>query len=80
MSGQKEVSSAYALSIIEEGLKDIVPFKITTFAAWDGIEHYTVRNWNDKSKEITHITFYITEVLWEAMKMDIVLESLQRNY
>ena len=50
MSGQKEVSSAYALSIIEEGLKDIVPFKITTFAAWDVIEHYTVRNWNDKSK------------------------------
>lgn len=50
MRGQKEVSSAYALSIIEEGLKDIVPFKITTFAVWNGIEHYTVRNWNDKSK------------------------------
>ena len=51
MRGEKEVSSSYALSIIEEGLRDIVPFKITTYATWSGVEHYVVRNWNDKSKK-----------------------------
>lgn len=51
MSGEKEVSSAYALSIIEEGLRDIVPFKIVTFATWDGVDHFVVRNWDDKSKK-----------------------------
>lgn len=51
MRGEKEVSSSYALSIIEEGLRDIVPFKITTYATWSGVEHYIVRNWNDKSKK-----------------------------
>lgn len=51
MSGEKEVSSAYALSIIEEGLRDIVPLKIVTFATWDGVDHFVVRNWDDKSKK-----------------------------
>ena len=50
MQGEKEIASAYALSIIEEGIRDIVPFKTSTFCANRYVTHYTVRDWNDKSK------------------------------
>lgn len=47
----KEIESAYALSIIEEGLRDIIPFKIVTFSAgWDSVEHFLVRGFKEKTK------------------------------
>lgn len=51
MHGEKEIASAYALSIIEEGLRDIVPFKTVTFNAENDVNHYVVRDWDDKSKK-----------------------------
>lgn len=52
MGGEKEINSAYALSIIEEGLRGIIPYKLTTFMASGGmIKHFTIRNWNDKGKK-----------------------------
>ena len=51
MSGDKEVQQAYASSIIEYALKDILPFKITVFTSSKGIEHHVVKNWNDLSSE-----------------------------
>jgi len=50
MRGEKEIASAYALAIIEEGLKGIVPFKTVTFSAGSSnIMHYIIKNWEDKS-------------------------------
>lgn len=51
MHGEKEIASAYALSIIEEGLRGIVPFKTVTFSARGGVEHHVVRDWNSKSNK-----------------------------
>lgn len=52
MMGEKEVSSAYALSIIEEGLKGVVPFKLTTFKASRAeVKHFIIKDWKDKSKK-----------------------------
>ena len=50
MSGDKEMFSTYALSTIEEGLKGIIPFKLVTFSASHGVEHYLMKDWKDKSK------------------------------
>jgi cobalamin biosynthesis protein CobT len=58
MRGTKEVYSAHALSVIEEGLRDIIPFKTATFCSEDGgIRHYVVRGWSDKSKNNYSINF-----------------------
>lgn len=52
MCGEKELNSAYALSIIEEGLKGVIPFKLVTFkAGYNKIYHYIIKNWNDNSKK-----------------------------
>ena len=53
MRGDKETSSAFALSIIEEGLRGIIPFKLVTFNAsfYGGINHYVIKNWNDNLKK-----------------------------
>jgi hypothetical protein len=50
MSGEKELESAKALAMIEEGLKDFVSMKISTFNVGDcGVTHYTAKGFNDNS-------------------------------
>lgn len=62
MQGEKEQNSAYALSVIEEGLKGIVPFKITTFSAGSScILHYVVKPWSGKSKKNYSFSYYKTK-------------------
>lgn len=59
MHGEKEKSSAFALSIIEEGLKGVVPFKVTTFkAAHGGVIHNVVKPWNGVSKKNYAFTYH----------------------
>lgn len=49
-SDQKQFLSARALAILEEGLKGIIPFKVTTFsvdASENAVIHYMVKGFND---------------------------------
>lgn len=58
MMGEKEKYSAYALSVIEEGLRGVIPYKMSTFnTGGRGITHHVVKNWNDKSKKNYAINF-----------------------
>lgn len=59
MSGTKEENSAYALGVIEEGLKGLIPFKMTTFTAgYNQIIHHVVKPWTGKSKKNYAYSFY----------------------
>lgn len=58
MMGEKEKFSAYALSVIEEGLRDVIPYKMTTFnTGMGGVTHHVVKNWNDRSTKNYSINF-----------------------
>lgn len=52
MEDNKEFHSAKAMAVIEEGLKGIIPFKISTFSVdWysKSVIHYTAKDWNENS-------------------------------
>lgn len=51
MRGDKEVNASYALSVIEEGLKGVIPFKLVTFKTSRTADHHVVRDWNSNSKK-----------------------------
>lgn len=51
MHGEKDRESMLSLAIIEEGLKDVVPFKAVTFnTTGNAVQHIVIKDWNDKSK------------------------------
>lgn len=55
---KKEFHSAKAMSVMEEGLKRIIPFKMSTFSV-DGyssgsVIHYTAKSWNDNSSSCNY--------------------------
>ena len=53
MSGSKNLEACKALAIIEHGIKETMPFKITEFAtSGDTVTHRVIKNWksNDVSK------------------------------
>ncbi|PLS19648.1 hypothetical protein CVD28_04315 [Bacillus sp. M6-12] len=50
MEDGKEFQSAKAMAVMEEGLKGIVPFKMSTFSVEyysRAVIHYTAKDWND---------------------------------
>ncbi|WCK56965.1 hypothetical protein PP175_27630 (plasmid) [Aneurinibacillus sp. Ricciae_BoGa-3] len=49
VSNEKQFHSAKALSVMEEGLKGIIPFKVTTFSVQGAVMHYTAKDFKDNS-------------------------------
>lgn len=48
----KEFQSAKAMAVMEEGLKGIIPFKVSTFSVdWNSrsVVHYTAKDWNENN-------------------------------
>lgn len=61
MCGGKQHYSAMACSVIEEGLKDLVPLKIINFSVdWSHQEvvHYLVKDFDENDKKINYSTSY----------------------
>lgn len=59
MYGGKQNLSADACSIIEYGLKGMVPLKIINFSTnYDTVLHYLVKNFDDSDKHISYSTSY----------------------
>lgn len=53
----KEFQSAKAMAVLEEGLKGIIPFKISTFSVdWNtrSVVHYTAKDWNENNSTANH--------------------------
>lgn len=54
---QKEFHSAKAMAVMEEGLKGIIPFKVSTFSVdynSCSVIHYTAKDWNQNDSTSNH--------------------------
>lgn len=52
MYGEKDMTSMTALAIIEEGIKNVIPFKSVTFSTdANKVVHRVIKGWDDNSEE-----------------------------
>ena len=59
MSGEKDYESMKALAIIEEGLRDSIPFKLVSFSASRySVNHNVIRNFNHTNNKSYSTNYY----------------------